>query len=204
MKGFIKSLWERGRKVYPITRSRAVVCEDGKDLEERLSATERAQSGLWSALKSAKETLAGELATVSQSASAAQSTATAAESSVQALQEVVASLRSEVEALKNNNSGTDYSALEARVATLENNVVTPYDDTELRELIRDMEVNISNSYVSVDTFGYYQPILDNLPPSGCADHDRVYNAFSSLQDWTNELSNNLSSFGVSPWESPFV
>ena len=29
MKGIIKSILERGRKLYPITRSRAVVCEDG-------------------------------------------------------------------------------------------------------------------------------------------------------------------------------
>lgn len=200
MKGFIKSLWERGRKVYPITRSRAVVCEDGKDLEERLSATEQAQSGLSRALKSAKEALAGELAaellTVSINASEANRAASAAESSVQALQEELASLRSEVEALKNNNSGTDYSALEARVSTLESNVVTPYDDTELRNAIEDLSSNIENCVHRVD--------LDMLQGDIGALETKVFDALNSLQDWTSELSGNLSSFGVTPWYNPMT
>ena len=196
MKGFIKSLWERGRKVYPITRSLAVVCEDGKDLEERLSATEQAQSGLSRALKSAKETLAVELLTVSISASEANRAAAAAESSVQALQEELASLRSEVEALKNNNSGTDYSALEARVSTLESNVVTPYDDTELRSAIEILSSNIETCVQRGD--------LDMLQYDIVALEIKVSDALNSLQDWTSELSGNLSSFGVTPWSNPMT
>lgn len=196
MKGFIKSLWERGRKVYPITRSRAVVCEDGKDLEERLSATDQAQSGLSRALKSAKEALAVDLLTVSINASEANRAAAAAESSVQALQEELASLRSEVEALKNNNSGTDYSALEARVSTLESNVVTPYDDTELRSAIETLSSNIGNCVQKVD--------LDMLQSDIGALETKVLAALNSLQDWTSELSGNLSSFGVTPWNNPMT
>lgn len=196
MKGFIKSLWERGRKVYPITRSRAVVCEDGKDLEERLSATDQAQSGLSRALKSAKEALAVDLLTVSINASEANRAAAAAESSVQALQEELASLRSEVEALKNNNSGTDYSALEARVSTLESNVVTPYDDTELRSAIETLSSNIGNCVQKVD--------LDMLQSDIGALETKVLDALNSLQDWTSELSGNLSSFGVTPWNNPMT
>lgn len=196
MKGFIKSLWERGRKVYPITRSRAVVCEDGKDLEERLSATDQAQSGLSRALKSEKEALSGELLTVSINASEANRAAAAAESSVQALQEELASLRSEVEALKNNNSGTDYSALEARVSTLESNVVTPYDDTELRSAIETLSSNIGNCVQKVD--------LDMLQSDIGALETKVLAALNSLQDWTSELSGNLSSFGVTPWNNPMT
>lgn len=138
MKGLIKSLLESGRKIYPITRSRAVVCEDGRDLEQHLEASAGVHKRLANSLEEMGKSIVVELFTIGINANEAQLQASSANSAVQEMQGSVSGLQDSVVGLEGALNGLD-----SRVYNLENGgaIGDTYDDSELRGRIDALEVN---------------------------------------------------------------